>query len=163
MRPAVCTTGRTVRRWSPAWCDGQPARCVGPRAACARDEQGEFGRWQCEFRDRQPEFDSRQRALGDEHRERSNCSSLAGVKGARAGRGTTSRPSRSSPGGTMQLKHLNILDTVRRVQGFLSRRPPHSARSSLRRSARGWTPRRRGDSGQVSRRRCGHTLGSLHR
>jgi hypothetical protein len=46
---------------------------------------------------------------------------LAGAKGARAGRSTPSRPSRSSPGGSIQLKHLNILDTVRRVQGFLVR------------------------------------------
>ncbi len=37
----------------------------------------------------------------------------------------------------MQLKHVNVLDTVRRVQGFLVRQAPHSVPSSRRRSTRG--------------------------
>jgi hypothetical protein len=84
-------------------------------------EQSELGPEQSELGREQGEFGNRQPVLHNKHGVRDDHSSLAGVKGARAGRGTTSRPSRSSPGGFMQLKHLDVFDTVRRVQGFLVR------------------------------------------
>jgi len=46
---------------------------------------------------------------------------LAGATDARTGQFTPSRPSRSSSGGFVQLIHLNTLDALRRVQGFLDR------------------------------------------
>jgi hypothetical protein len=94
---------------------------LGPEQSELGPEQSELGPEQSELGREQGEFGNRQPVLHSKHGVRDDHSSLAGVKGARAGRGTTSRPSRSSPGGFMQLKHLDVLDTVRRMQGFLAR------------------------------------------